>query len=769
MSQSGQHRATIVAMSGAGIEIDLGNEIVTVKSKPVHLGPKAFRLLVALMQNAKTLQTKEALILKVWDGRAVSDAVLTTAMREVRKALKDPARTPKFIETVHGRGYRFLHAVQMTEEESPSAEGPAPQERPQGGPPQATPAPHAPPTMPHAPSPSTLQAGPHDMTPGAEHSKRVLEVFVVLSLLISLVLFIAWPEGDGTVMTGTDRRAKRPPAVTTPVAMDLKSVAVLPFASRSTEPQDQMLAGGLHDDLLTRLASITDLRVISRSSVMKYDNSTKAASEIAQELGVARLLEGAVQRFGDQVRVSVKLIDGGTDDHLWANNFTVDLKAENIFEVQADITEEIARSLNATLSSAELAAIRTSGTNSVAAYDAFYRGKRLFDHAITEPQLLHVLAQFNEALALDPDFTAAMAEKAHTMLSIYWYGGADRVWIARARDVLDRLEERAPDDVSTLLALGYYHYWGFRDYQAAASVLERASTIAPNRSEVWELRAYVARRQGRFEETLQALRQARLLNPMDIEIVTELVETYSPLGYFEEADEMLAVARALNPTLNDVIYNEARMWMFRGEPMKAYEAMRRKVAVPGTGHLIRTLRYALLTRDPAVIEDAVASLPDPLNVDDESQLLAELYLVEADRLLGRTDAAEARKTRLAETYHGGVPAFAADWHPNGMMTPVDLPGLLGDAARVEEIVKVHEEQGIGDMWETLRHWPAVARAFARSGANGRALDYIERYASVYGPSSYLMFAADPAFDSLRDEPRYKALAASFGAADTPYP
>ena len=200
-------------------------------------------------------------------------------------------------------------------------------------------------------------------------------------------------------------------------AVDRLSIAVLPFTSRSTDPENQLFADGIHDDLLTRLANIAALKVISRTSVMEYRDSAKNLREIAEELGVGTVLEGAVQRVGDNVRINAQLIDALTDEHIWAKTYDRQLSAVNLFAIQSEISGEITRALKATLTNEEQSRLVNIPTDSLAAYNLYAQGRdNLYKRRLET--LLRAREQFEAAIALDPDYAEAYASLAESVLLI---------------------------------------------------------------------------------------------------------------------------------------------------------------------------------------------------------------------------------------------------------------------------------------------------------------------------------------------------------------
>jgi len=280
-----------------------------------------------------------------------------------------------------------------------------------------------------------------------------------------------------------------------------KSIAVLPFENRSPNADDAFFAAGVHDDLLTHLSKIADMHVISRTSVMGFAGSQRKIPDIGRELGVATVMEGAVQRAGNRVRINVQLIDVKTDNHIWAEIYDRDLTADNIFDIQSEITKAIASALNTVLSDSDEAELARRPTQNLAAYDAFVAGK--LQSVIYErgaAPLLASIKSFNEAIANDPGFGEAYAFRAYAQIAIHWYTPEPGDWLAAADESLRMAERLAPDAIETHMARGYYHYWGHLDYVAADAEFELALEQSPNYPLAIAGKAFAARRAGRFEE-----------------------------------------------------------------------------------------------------------------------------------------------------------------------------------------------------------------------------------------------------------------------------
>ena len=240
------------------------------------------------------------------------------------------------------------------------------------------------------------------------------------------------------------------------VTPNRKSIAVLPFSTRSKVEDDQFFSDGMHDDLLTQLAKIGELKVISRTSVMEYRDTTKNLREIAAELGVTNILEGAIQRSGNQVRINVQLIDAQTDEHLWAEIYDRELTAENLFAIQTEIAKAIAAALHATLSPEEQQRIeQTALTQNLEALQAYRRGRLLVEDGDDE-SLKRAQQETELALQLDPSFAAAWALLARVHMGMVWSGDRSDTRLTAARQAIEKGRAISPDLPELNIADGYY-------------------------------------------------------------------------------------------------------------------------------------------------------------------------------------------------------------------------------------------------------------------------------------------------------------------------
>src|SRR5213595_3953446 len=357
-------------------------------------------------------------------------------------------------------------------------------------------------------------------------------VLIIAAVAIGLFLQV------GTHLRGVRQNAVaeqgRPGGASLPISE--KSIAVLPLENLSEEKENAFFADGIQDELLSNLSKIKDLKVISRTSVMQYKTAiTRNLREIARQLGVSNVVEGSVRRSGNHIRVSVQLIDALTDRHIWVQNY--DRTLADSLALQGELATEIAAGVGATLSPQEKARVEAKPTNNPAAYDAYLRGRAFtagspFDKSNME----RTIQSYQEAVKLDPNFVLAWVRLSCTQSQSYWIGiDPTPVRLAAAKDALDRALALDPNLPETHLALGYYRYYGLRDYAGALAEFRQAEKGLPNSADVIEALGALQRRLGHWDEAIAGLRRAIELDPHDANGYDVLAMTYWGLRRFHEA------------------------------------------------------------------------------------------------------------------------------------------------------------------------------------------------------------------------------------------
>jgi TolB-like protein/tRNA A-37 threonylcarbamoyl transferase component Bud32/Tfp pilus assembly protein PilF len=346
-------------------------------------------------------------------------------------------------------------------------------------------------------------------------------------------------------------------------------IAVLPFENFSPDPDNAYFADGIQDEILTRLAKIADLKVISRTSTQQYQSKPRNLHEIAKQLGVAHILEGSVQKAADQVRVSVQLVNAQTDSHLWAE--TYDRKLTDIFGVESEIAKRIAESLQAKITGREEQALAVKPTNNPEAYDAYLRGLS-FDSrsAYSNNDLRKATDSYERAVRLDPKFALAWARLSRADASLY-FDRVDRPDARRsaAQSALENTQKLAPNSPETLLALGYYQYWVLRDYGSAKTTFERVSKTLPGSSELPMALGAVSRREGRWNESIAYFEQALSFDPRNVELLLHAGWTYTVLREFPAALKLYDRALDITPNDPDVMASKASIYQAQGNLQEA--------------------------------------------------------------------------------------------------------------------------------------------------------------------------------------------------------
>src|SRR5262249_33738850 len=372
----------------------------------------------------------------------------------------------------------------------------------------------------------------------------LIAAIVLIGLGVSAVIFTPAILKSLRSSTGSDKAASS--------SIPEKSIAVLPFENLSDDKQNAFFADGVQDEVLTNLAKVADLKVISRTSVAQYKNAgVRNSRDIGQLLGVAHVLEGSVQRIANKVRVNAQLIDARNDAHLWAQTYDRDLA--DVFAIQSEIAETIARQLEAHLSDNERARIEKPSTTDPIAYDLYLRARQL-DDLVNNPDakgsLLQGISLLEEAVRRDPKFLRAYCLMCEINLDLYW-SGFDHTKERRemAHAALQKAEEIQPDAGEVHWMKALYAYHGFRDYDRALEELKPAMQLLPNEARLYVLAGAVDRRTARFAEAEANFKRAVELDPRNFYALTEAGSTFQALRRYPEARGLQE--RALNVLPND--------------------------------------------------------------------------------------------------------------------------------------------------------------------------------------------------------------------------
>ena len=503
---------------------------------PVPLTPRVFETLLYLVEHHDAVLDKERIMAVVWPDSIVEENNLAQAISKLRQVFGETPGSHSYIVTVPGRGYRFVAGVNKRNGDLIST---APQES----------------TTPPMPVQQPTEAGPtperRDLLPKARHGTspfdwRIFGAAIAAIVIVTLaaLLFIRYRSLPASV-----RASSSPPPVDAvlsgPARIPEKSIAVLPFENLSDDKQNAYFASGVQDEILSNLARIADVKVISRTSANNYKaGNPRNSRDIGQQLGVVHLLEGSVQRIGDRLRVNAQLIDARTDTHLWAQ--TYDRSVADLFAVQSEIAQAIAGQLHVKISPAEKLAIERPPTADLTAFDLYSRAKSL--GIIPEGNLFQAADLLNQAVARDPTFFQAYCQLAYVHDELY-HLHVDRnpARLALAEEAVEAAFRLRPDAGEAHLARGEHLYRGYLDYSGALRELEIARQTLPNDARLFELKGYIERRRpdGNQEEALRNLERAIDLDPRNFLVLQQTALSYYFLGrYADEAavlDRMLAI------------------------------------------------------------------------------------------------------------------------------------------------------------------------------------------------------------------------------------
>jgi len=547
-----------------------------------------------------------------------------------------------------------------------------------------------------------------------------------------------------------------------------KGIAVLPFQNLSGDPENAYFADGVQEEILTRLANIADLKVISRTSTQRYQTKPANLSNIAEQLGVAHILEGSVQKVADQIRVNVQLINAQTDSHLWAE--TYDRKLTDIFGVESEIAKRIAESLQAKLTGREEHALAVKLTNHPEAYDAYLHGLAFDGRGPYSFNLLGKAIGFYErAVQLDPSFAVAWARLSRADAHLY-FAGDDTTPARRdtAKGALENAQKLQPNSPETLLALGYYQYWVLYDYAAAKATFDQARKMVPGSSEVPKALGYVARRERHWDESIAYFQEALTLDPRNAQLVSDFAETYTILRQFSAALKLEDRALDIMPNDPGVMAEKADIYHALGD---LQEAAKRLSAINwqtasgfAFGSKINQLRFERNFPEAIrLLQDRVAQF-NYGNKDDNAYDQVTLALMQ--RLAG--DKAAAKIT--AEQARDALGHLYRD-QPDNWKRMVILSQSYAAAGEKDSAIQTAERAIMllprsKDPLKGPTIEENLARIQAMFGENSRAISSLGRLLQtpyvrlfLYSPTPITpaLLRLDPFWDCLRADPAFQKL------------
>jgi TolB-like protein/DNA-binding winged helix-turn-helix (wHTH) protein/Tfp pilus assembly protein PilF len=595
--------------------LDVAERRLQRDGQDVALTRKAFDLLLALIEGAGHLRTRETLIEQLWPDTIVEEHSLTWNLSALRKALGDTGDAPQYIETVRGHGYRFIADV--------SKRG-----------------------VPVKPA----LAVPEVVAPAAVGADTVVQRRPSLPrravLLVGALALLA-------LATGLWIRASQRDAAVVAVAVPPHSVAVLPFENLSPDAANAYFASGIRDTILTKLAGIGDIRVVSRTSTEAYKSHPVDIVDVASQLHVATVLEGSVQKAGNQVLINAQLIDGRTGGHLWGQTYTRSL--DDVFKVQSDVAGQVALALQARLLPAEASRVASLPTQDAQAYDLFlkaeYAALQIETANAPSPPAATMEARgyYQLAIARDPRFALAWARLSYLESHAYWL---DIDHTPARVEAGQRAAEQAlaldPALPQAHLAMGYVHYYGHRDYGAALAEFEHALRDLPNNADINASIANIDRRRGDWPAALAGYERAAALDPRNPQWPILLGDSLTVLRKYDLAEAAYDRALAVDPHNSAAALYKSLTQLLAGRIDRAratLAAVPREIDPEGLGSAIR-FAAAWLAHDADAALAALADAPDLIDAPWTPGFVpTSLLRAQALELRGERDA--ARKNYLA--------------------------------------------------------------------------------------------------------------------------
>lgn len=561
--------------------------------------------------------------------------------------------------------------------------------------------------------------------------------------VVAVILYLIWPQTS-------------PPP---PTAFD-NSIAVLPFANDSAaEENAEFFAEGMHDELLTRLADITTLKVISRTSVMEYRDTTKNMRQIGEELGVKYLLEGRVQRAGNRLHIIIQLIDAASDEHVWQDTYDRELTAENIFALQAEMATSIATELHQTLSPEMTAKLNERPTQNTRAYDFYLSG----DVYLKRLQLDVATQQFERAIEEDPKFALAWAalSRAHTLM--YWHG-IDRIdgqHLEKARDAAATAFELVPNLPEAHQAMGDFYMYVTREHEKSLAELALAARDMPGSSDVQETIAEVQRRTGNVEASIATTARAIELDPRNTSLLLQQATNYAAIHDTAQFHRHLDRVLEIEPDSIAVPGFRLRFGLRLGDDLAGLrlraKAEDSSAEIDGVW-FVAHWQLGIFERD----YDAVIRFFDELEMsdDDVDIALIPIFYATTYQLAGQPDLAQPYFETAKELLELQVAdQNLADGKSRRLMALAQVTAGLGDFDEARRLanesmaMKFPDEHTIAKL---LLYMAAVG-VFIPAGDHDRAIELLDEHFATPVGWTIEGLSHDPRLDPIRDHPGWLAL------------
>lgn len=614
--------------------------------------------------------------------------------------------------------------------------------------------------------PSKLRGAANHVSGGTRFSSRRTATRVVLAAAMATLVAAG--------IVGLRHNGKTTGFAANAAAVPEKSIAVLPFENLSANPETAFFTDGVQDEILTDLAKVADLKVISRTSVMQYRDAAKRnLREIAQQFGVAHVLEGSVQRSGDRIRVNAQLIDARTDAHLWAQTFDGDLA--DVFAIQSEIAKAIAEQLQAKLSAKEQAELQAKPTENVAAYDLYLRATQIDRNRASSigsggaEGAKREIALLEEAIQHDPSFVPAICLVAQVHLYLHWMNvDAPGVHLEAAGRAVEAAERLQPNSGVVHLTRAIYYYWGARNYSAALAEVAISRRNLPNDTRGLFVTAMIERRQNQWSEAIRHLEQAFALDPCNITIISELAGTYGILLRYDDAAR--TVDNALAWKHDDFGLASLRAYIdliWKGDLARWHAAVAGEFAKNADPNDLITSRIDLALRERNYREAERLLAQGGGNETDDNGFFTPREWKQAIAARGLGDGARAHSALLAARERV---AAVLKTKPDDAKTLIVLGQIDGALGRRGEALQEGQRavELLPASKDGVNGHQLLARLIcihAELGDTEQVLSMLENGRHLPYAPDYGSLKLDQVWDSMRGNPRFEKLLAAAAPKD----
>ena len=541
------------------------------------------------------------------------------------------------------------------------------------------------------------------------------------------------------------------------------SIAVLPFANRSMQQEDRFFTDGIHDDILTQLARIGDLKVISRTSMMKYRDTEKSIPEIGAELGVSVILEGGIQRAGKRIRINAQLIDVENDQHIWAETFDREMTIENIFDIQSEITRKIVNAVRGELTDAETATLAQMPTGNLEAYEAYLQARALISRPdYVQDNYIEAEVWLQKALELDPEYAHAWAKLVEVHGQAIWMGyDSSPERSAAAKEAMENASVFGPGLSETLAAEGEYLYRIENNYAAAVDKFQAAHELAPGNADILERLAVAQRRAGLFDDAIASFKKVMATDPENSSTATLLTDTIIALGRFAEATPLVDQWMRKFPDARDLRFQRIRIYMYGDGDLISARALYDSLS-PSTGN-----EFYIVATELPMMERNYQGVIDAFEIPEIVELLQNRGYIGGDgwpagfaqRMLGNEVAAVARYDAAIE-FIANAPRSGTNtdgFEFSSQAVTLASRGRFDEAiAAADRAVEIMQSTGDALFTANTRYIRAMVLGMVGKREESLAeLDFLlKQGVNITRWRLYL----DPKWDFFRDDDRFNELA-----------